>query len=76
MLADVRVIKTKIMKQTTANLFIEFTCKCPHCNSYLDIFDLEDVKYALDEIHNAPNCNLEIKCEECLENFVVSDISF
>ena len=64
------------MKTTTANLFIEVNCKCPHCDAYLDIFDLEDVKYALAEPHNAPNCDLEIDCEECGEKFIVSDISF
>ena len=31
------------MKTTTANLFIEVNCKCPYCDAYLDIFDLEDV---------------------------------
>ena len=64
------------MKTITAHLSISVNCKCPNCNSYLDIFDLEDVKYALDETHNASNCNLVIKCEECLEDFIISDIFF
>lgn len=64
------------MKKRTANLSISVNCKCPNCDTYLDIFDLEDVKYALDETHNAINCNLEIECEECNEKFIVSDIYF
>lgn len=64
------------MEKTTANLFIEVNCKCPHCDAYLDIFDLEDVKMALDETHNAADCDLEIECSNCNEKFIVTDIYF
>lgn len=64
------------MYKRTATLTISVNCKCPHCESYLDIFDLEDVKYALDETNNAIDCNLEIECEECNEKFIVSNIYF
>ena len=64
------------MKETTASLNIEVTCKCPNCGAYLDVFDLEEVKYALDETHNAPDCNLEIECTDCNETFLLTDIYF
>jgi len=64
------------MKSTSASLHIQVNCKCPNCDAYLDVFDLEDVKYSLDETHNAQDCNLEIECEECLEKFIITDITF
>lgn len=64
------------MKKTKADLFIEVCCKCPNCGAYLNIFDFDDVKNALDETHNSINCNLEIDCEECKEIFIVTDILF
>jgi uncharacterized protein YbaR (Trm112 family) len=62
------------MKTTSANTLIEVVCVCPYCKSFLDILDEPGVKKSMDCDNKAQNCNLEIKCSECEETFIVTDI--
>jgi uncharacterized protein with PIN domain len=64
------------MNKRSAFLTIRVECRCPNCDTYLDIFDLKEVKDSLDKTHNARDCNVEIECEDCNEKFIVSDILF
>ena len=65
------------MKKITASVWIKVTCKCPNCDAFLDLFEMEDVQLALNIVANIPpDCNLEIECTECLEKFIVTDILF
>lgn len=64
--------------KTTARTHIEVMCTCPNCNYILDIFD-DDIVHEEFTRNGAPrayNCDIEIKCEECEENFVVTNIEF
>lgn len=62
------------MKETTAQTFLEVVCTCPYCGAIEDI--LKDVKEVLEYDHRASNIDKEIKCSECSEIFIVTDINF
>ena len=64
------------MKSTDAKTFIEVVCNCPNCNAYLDIFDENGVKESMGYEPRSEGCDLEIKCSECEEPFIVTDIFY
>ena len=62
------------MKKTDAQASIEVYCDCPYCEHYQDIF--EKVKESLGFELSAYDVNIEITCEECKEQFIVTDIYY
>ena len=64
------------MKEVRANTFVEVTCSCPHCDAFLDILDNDQVRESLGSDHRAEDCDIEITCSECNQEFIVTDIDF
>ncbi|SFC81601.1 hypothetical protein SAMN05421780_11074 [Flexibacter flexilis DSM 6793] len=62
------------MKSTTANTSVEVMCNCPICDSYVDI--LPQVSEILGDDHRAENCDKQVTCPDCNEDFIVTDINF
>ena len=64
------------MRETRAQLYIEILCTCPNCDYGLDLFDEHRVRESLDDDHRASNCDIEIKCENCDQKFLLTDVDF
>jgi ribosomal protein S27E len=62
------------MKTASAETSIEIWVHCPHCTEYQNRFD--DLREALDGEPRAEECNEVIKCEDCGEEFVVTEITY
>ena len=62
------------MKKVNANCFIEVCCKCPYCDAFEDVF--ENVRESMDDDHRAENIDVEVKCSECGEPFIVENVRF
>ena len=62
------------MEKVNANCFIEVCCKCPYCDAFEDVF--EDVRESMDDDHRADNIDVEVKCSECGEPFIVENVRF
>lgn len=66
------------MRTTTATTHVECLCICPNCGSALDIMEKDSVREELtrqDEFSSS-NCDLEITCNECNKEFLVTDIYY
>ena len=64
------------MKTTEAQSHLEVMCYCPHCDNYLDIFDLGLTKEVIGDDLRAKNCDIEITCPDCKKEFIVSNIHY
>jgi uncharacterized Zn finger protein len=62
------------MKTTEAQTTLEINCNCPYCDAYLDITD--ESKEYLDETLRTENDEIEIRCEECNDIFIVDKITY
>ena len=62
------------MKKVDAETHIEVMCHCPYCNSYQDV--LENVRDVMDHTMRSENCDVEVRCDECRELFIVENVVF
>lgn len=64
------------MKEVYAHSSFEITTDCPYCDGYLDL--TEELREALDpnDFLQSKDCDIEIKCPECNEIFLVKEIEF
>ena len=61
----------EVLNKVNAKVYLEIVCKCPHCNSILDVTFLTDF---LDETLNCIGYDDEIECDECGKAFVINNI--
>lgn len=63
------------MKETTAQSYLEILCHCPYCDFVNDV--LEDVREVLPwgEL-SADKLEVEKKCEECNQTFIITDVFY
>ena len=70
--------------KVNASLKIECNVECPHCDEYIDIYDID----AIDDEGNlsrqilkgqgfgCKNLNLEIECPECKQKFTIGEVEW
>lgn len=64
------------MKEVKAQSYLEVICKCPECGSWIDILNIGQTKIVLGSDLRAQGCDMEITCQECGGDFIVSDITY
>jgi endogenous inhibitor of DNA gyrase (YacG/DUF329 family) len=72
------------MKKADAQIEIQITVDCPHCDEYINIFDgndfpkLNEEGYlsikAFDGTFGCTDFNESVQCPECKKGFIVSNI--
>lgn len=62
------------MKEVRANCYVEILCTCPNCGYGLDVLD--DVREVMGDDHRAIGIDIEVKCEDCKETFLITDVDF
>jgi len=64
------------MKKTEAYTYIEVNCECPYCGRYQDIWDKSTTAESMGFDMMANNVDIEILCEKCGKEFIVTDIEY
>lgn len=70
------VLKYIKMKKVVAITSLEVNCNCPNCGNWMNILQEDSVRESLGRDLSAENCNIEITCDECEKDFLVTDIEY
>ncbi len=62
------------METTIAQTTLEINCHCPHCNAWLDVS--KQGKEYLDDTLRAEDVEIEVTCEKCKKEFIISEIQY
>lgn len=65
------------LKTTTADTYLSVDVDCPHCDENLDIrSQISEADAWLPNRLDIPKCEVEITCEKCKNQFVVTQVYY
>lgn len=73
------------MKTAFANIHIEVNVNCPHCDEFIDLLDdsldteveKSDIMIAsFQDEWGCENAEIDVKCPQCEEKFIVTEIQW
>lgn len=73
------------MKKEIASIHIQINVECPHCGNYIDLLDdsldteVEKTDIMIASFQDEWGCKdaeIEVKCPECENNFIVNEIEW